>query len=43
MTVFQLIYAYIAIFVEVKVKVKFTLAQATKGQRERRSIALFFP
>jgi hypothetical protein len=28
---------------EVKVKVKFTLEQATKVQRERRGIALLFP
>ena len=43
MIIFQLIYAYIAILVEVKVKVKFNLEQATKAQRGRRGIALFFP
>jgi len=43
MIIFQHIYAYIAILVEVKVKVKFTLEQATKAQRERRGITLFFP
>ena len=41
--IFPLIYAYIAILVEVKVKVKFTLQQATKTQRGRKGIALLFP
>jgi hypothetical protein len=42
MIIFQLIYAYIAILFEVKVKVRFTLEQATKAQRGRRGIALLF-
>jgi hypothetical protein len=43
MIIFQFIYAYIAILIEVKVKVRFTLEQATKAQRGRRGIALLFP
>jgi len=43
MIIFQFIYAYIAILTEVKVKVRFTLEQATKAQRGRRGIALLFP
>jgi hypothetical protein len=43
MIIFQLIYACKTVLVEVKVKVKFTLEQATKAQRGRRGIALLFP
>jgi hypothetical protein len=43
MIIFQLIYAYIAILGEVKIKVKFTLEQATKAQWGRRDIGLLFP
>jgi len=43
MIIFQLIYANLAILVEVKVMVKFALEQATKAQRGRRAIALLFP
>jgi hypothetical protein len=43
MIIFQLIYAYTAILVEVKVNIKFTLEQAMKAQRGSRGIALLFP
>jgi hypothetical protein len=29
-------------YIHLKVKIKFTIEQATKAQRERRGIALFF-